>query len=262
MKGRMGGVLLSFIIFLSASCTVKEDREPCPCFLNVSFANPAIALYGADLLGWRDGELFSAGVIPMECDPYWTKAVRKGSIVLSAWCGNGAVPVSGHHAIIRSGNQCDSLYAFFGEVDCTGDMAYSEVTFHKQFCTVTLDLRRTEQNVSDYSFLVKGNTQGFDLLSFKPLAGEFRCRPAAVPGERTVSVRVPRQFDNSLSFTLSYIGQEVGSFPLGQYIANLGYDWSEDDLRDITVTIDLVVGQVLVSVEGWQSGYTFSFIEQ
>ena len=39
------------------ACTIKENRDPCPCYLQVSFTDPG-ASGEAEMLGWRDDRLF------------------------------------------------------------------------------------------------------------------------------------------------------------------------------------------------------------
>ena len=260
--------LLSGALLL-AGCTVKEDRVPCPCYLNVSFADRDQVPQGAevDLLGWHDAELFRAGIDIAEYDPYWVRGVHKGFLTLSAYRGVEKVRDDGHYVLITPGNQADSLYAFHDEVDCTGDMAYSEVTFRKQFCTVHLDILRSASQMKDFRFLVEGNTCGFDLLSFEAVGGAFRCEPVPAAGARVVDFRIPRQVDDSMTVTLwmrmpegNY--DDLGTFPLGQYIVRMGYNWTAEELQDIYVVIDLVLGLVTINVEGWEHGQTFMYYEQ
>lgn len=249
---------------LLTSCTVKEDRVPCPCYLNVSFADRASIVKPVGLLGWDEGsgERFRALVDVAEHDPYWVKAVRKGLLRLAAWTGAGTAVVTGHQVVIPEGAQCDSLYAYFTDVDCTGEMAYAEVTLRKQFATVRVDILKSASQMRDYTFSVRGGSRGFDLLTFDPVPGPFRFDPEPATGERVISFRVPRQADNSLALAIWYRGQYLGEFPLGTYIARTGYSWTAEELQDIYIVIDLVLGQVTVTVEDWEEGVTFPFIEQ
>ena len=58
------------LLAAGAACSVKEDRGPCPCYLQVSFSDPAGE---AQILGWRDGDrLFRERVSIEDCHPYWT----------------------------------------------------------------------------------------------------------------------------------------------------------------------------------------------
>ena len=45
------------LLAAGTACSVKEDRGPCPCFLQVSFTDPDAA-GGKGLLGWGGDPLF------------------------------------------------------------------------------------------------------------------------------------------------------------------------------------------------------------
>ena len=233
------------LLAAGTACSVKEDRGPCPCYLQVSFTDPDAA-GEAELLG---------------C-PYWTKPVPKGMLSLSACTGYRESFAEGRQMRIPPGSEADSLYAWSGEVDATGDLAHASVTFRKQFATVFLDIRKSADIVRTCRFLVEGNACGFDLLDFSPVAGTFRCEPVPRAGESIVTFRVPRQGDNGLQVTIHPEGSTAARFPLGAYIDRLGYNWKSEELQDIYVAIDLARGLIDVRVADWEEGTTFPLIEQ
>lgn len=274
-KVRMVSALMCAVVLSGAaeSCSVKEDRVPCPCYLNVGFqdADREAVREDVNLLGWNSAEIFSESIHIQDYEPYWVKPVRKGVFNFSASRGSASSNRDGHLIRIPLGRQSDSLYAFHDEIAATGDMVYSDVLFHKQFCTVFLDIMKTEELMKGFVFEVEGNTCGFDLFNFAPVPGQFLCQP--VPGDngRIVPFRLPRQSDNSIVLKIFHKDNEtdaredyvsVGNFPLGEYIARTGYDWKTVDLQDVYITIDLVLGYISIKVEGWEEGFTYSFIEQ
>lgn len=255
--------VLSAVATGAQSCSVKEDRVPCPCYLNVSFQDKEKIDGTVGILAWADDEVFRVGLHNVkQYNPYWIKAVHKGVFDMAAYRGVRGVREDGHTVIIPKGSQSDSLYAYYTDVDATGEMAYADVAFKKQFATVTVDICRTAEEMPDFTFLVKGNTCGFDLLSFDAVSGEFEFAPVPVQGERTVSFRVPRQVDDSMTLQLWRRGETAGKYPLGEYIKRVGYDWSTEELHDVRILIDLVIGQVTIAVEGWESGAVFQIIKQ
>lgn len=263
------GVIGALLVLVAVSCTVKEDRMPCPCYLNVSFSEresiPEKAEVG--LLGWNASELFRAGIDVADYDPYWVKAVRKGVFYLSAYRGVSDTTPGGRYITISPGFQSDSLYAYHTEVDARGELAYADVTFRKQFCTVHLDIMRRPSELRQFRFLVEGNTCGFDLFNFEPVAGTFRLETQAATGARIVDFRIPRQIDASMTVSLRYFYDDghfdfIGEFPLGEYIMETGYNWTAEDLQDIYIMIDLVVGRCIISVDGWENGVVIQFVEQ
>ena len=249
------------LLVAGTACSVKEDRGPCPCYLQVSFADPDAA-GEAELLGWRDDRLFRDRVRIEDARPAWTKPVPKGMLTVSACTGYREAFAEGRHLRIPPGSEADSLYAWSGEVDATGDLAYASVTFRKQFATVFLDIRKSADIVRTCRFLVEGNSCGFDLLDLSPVDGKFRCEPRPRTGESIVTFRVPRQGDDGLSVTIHPEGSAPARFPLGAYIDRLGYSWKTEELQDIYVAIDLVRGLVDVRVADWEEGAAFPLIEQ
>ena len=264
-KAGLAGVLL-LCVLSGTGCTIKEDRISCPAYLNVSFHDRDHIAKKVCLLGFDAGELFHEEIDIAEHDPYWVKAVRKGFLDLSACMGAGHPGIADHYVLVPVGNECDSLYAFRSRVDATGNMAYVEVVFHKQFCTVHLDLSKTEEQMQDYRFLVEGNTCGFDLLDFRPIPGAYRFGPVPVGGTGILEFRIPRQSDDSMTIALWHRNgngtfEEAGRLPLGRYIAYRGYDWGAEDLQDLYIAIDLALGNASVSVDGWEDGIVFTLIE-
>lgn len=253
---------LALGLLAAISCSVKEDRIPCPCYLNVSFTDREHIDKPVGLVGWNETELFRETIDVAEHDPYWVKSVRKCHLWLAACMGIDKAHSDGRYVTIPVGEQADSLYAYHTEVDATGELAYAEVTLRKQFATVHVDILKRASEMADYSFRVKGGTSGFDLFSFEPVPGEFRFDPVVAQGARVVDFRIPRQSDNSMTIQIWYRGTDVGEFPLGQYIARTGYNWKAEDLQDIYIAIDLVLGQIIISVEGWEDGVTYRLIEQ
>ena len=254
------------LLAAGTACSVKEDRGPCPCYLQVSFADPDAA-GEAELLGWRDDRLFRERVRIEEARPAWTKPVPKGMLTVSACTGIREAFAEGRQMRIPPGSEADSLYAWFGEVDATGDLAYAEVSFRKQFATVFLDIRKSADVVRTCRFLVEGDSCGFDLLDFSPVEGKSRCEPVPSTGSGTgdgtiVTFRVPRQGDTGLAVTIHPEGSVPARFPLGEYIDRLGYNWKTEELQDIYVSIDLARGLVDVRVADWEEGTFFPLIEQ
>ena len=159
-------------------------------------------------------------------------------------------------------SQADSLYAFFEEVDATGDYAHANILFHKQFATVFLDILKTEETIRTYRFQVEGNTCGFDALDFSPVTGSFQFAPIPATGETVISFRIPRQADDSLEITIYPENAPAIQFPLGEYIRQLGYNWKAEDLQDIFISLDLAQGLADLRVADWEEGKAFPLVEQ
>ena len=192
----------------------------------------------------------------------WYRAVPKGTFYATAYTGTGFADETARYITIPIGHQCDSLYAWYKEVDCTGEETYEDVVFHKQFATVFFDIRTVRTPASRFSLLVTGFTHGFDVVGFAPLDGSFRYETVASAGEHVVPFRIPRQKDGSLYVNITMDGSGEMKFPLGRYIIDSGYNWEQEDLEDIYFSVDLVASTATIRVAGWEHGVTYRIIEQ
>lgn len=244
------------------SCSVKEDRRPCPCYLNVEFTDREEYRTRVGVLAWNGSEVFREMIDASEHEPCWEKTVRKGLLTLCAWEGLDRSFMYGNYLMIPPGRQCDSVYSWHGDVDATGDDAHVEVDLLKQFCRVTVDMNRSAEEMELFRFRVDANSCGYSVLDFAPMEGDFYYETGVPAGERLMSFRVPRQLDSQMSLSVWYDGVLAGVFPIGTYIARMGYDWTAAELPDITVSIDMIMAVVNIAVAGWEDGATFKFIEQ
>ena len=269
------------MLFLS-SCSIKEDRDGCPCWMTVEMP---------EQVGHDGGKLDNDDCVVLrlrgnsdedEVDYSYqvTEAVKPDVGALEYEVPRGAVGVSavafGRRVTGRAGNdggmpdrvghdgksawyhgdeirvpvgeQMDSLYGFFKMYHTRCDSVLCDVDLHKKFCTVSFTLGE-EGYSSPYDIEVWGNVAGVSAWDLMPVKGEFRYAPVQKNGVH--QVRVPRQVDNSLELVMLEDSEIVDRLPLGEYIARSGYDWAAEDLADVSVALDLEMQQVMITVSGW-----------
>lgn len=296
--------LISALAVLTAllgatSCSIKEDRWPCPCYLILRAGS------GVDLE--RDGG-FTLSVFTQQAskemsqdfswsnlkDDSYDAKVSKGYKEMSITSGISRQYISATDLLIIEGNQCDSIQASFARVDCTGETAIVPVEPHKQFSTVFMRLIDDGKGGYPYYIRARGSVNGLNLLTMEPTRGAFSCRPdrceldcADLPDEVVedmrgigfdklwdsalyrYSFRLPRQDaqgekDLMLDFyekSAVFHGSDtyVDSIPLGELIARSGHDWSRDDLQDIYITVDFAKAAVTITVNDWTVEWTGDF---
>ena len=262
------------MLFLS-SCSIKEDRDGCPCWMTVEMP---------EQVGHDGGKLDNDDCVVLrlrgnsdedEVDYSYqvTEAVKpdvgaleyevpRGSVGVSAvaLCRDFSTPLrSARNDRLQSGNygdeirihvgeQMDSLYGFFKMYHTRCESVLCDVELHKEFCTVSFTLG-DEGYSSPYDIEVWGNVAGVSAWDLMPVKGDFRYAPVQKNG--VYQVRVPRQEDNSLEMVMLDDDDIVDSLPLGEYIARSGYDWTAEDLADVNVALDLEMQQVMITVSGW-----------
>lgn len=278
------------MLFLS-SCSIKEDRDGCPCWMTVDLSDVAESR-------WKSPEVQSSidyhsvtkslksrsnvaeNILlrlrgnsdedAVEYEYQMTEEVKVSSGALEYEVPRGAVGVSAVNPVrltIPVGEQMDSLYGFFKMYHTRCESVLCDVELHKEFCTVSFTLG-DEGYSSPYDIEVWGNVAGVSAWDLMPVKGEFRYAPVQKNG--VYQVRVPRQVDNSLEMVMLEMPDQVGHdgrspvragddgertvvdrLPLGEYIARSGYDWTAEDLADVNVALDLEMQQVMITVSGW-----------
>lgn len=259
------------MLFLS-SCSIKEDRDGCPCWMKVDLSDVAESR-------WKSPEVQSSidyhsvtkslksrsnvaeNVLlrlrgnsdedAVEYEYQMTEEVKVSVGALEYEVPRGAVGVSAVNLArlqVPVGEQMDSLYGFFRMFYTRCESVLCNVELHKEFCNISFTLG-DKGYVSPYDIEVWGNVAGVSAWDLMPLEGDFRYAP--VPEDGVYRVRVPRQVDNSLELVMMENSEIVDRLPLGEYIARSGYDWAEEDLADVSVALDLERQQVMISVSDW-----------
>ena len=269
------------MLFLS-SCSIKEDRDGCPCWMMVEMPGQAghdgekVGQAGRFSVGAGDGESVvlrlrgNSDEDAVDYEYQVTEAVRvdvgaleyevpRGSVGVSAVAFGNEIPgragydgksagYDGDEIRVPVGEQMDSLYGFFKMYHTRCESVLCDVELHKEFCTVSFTLGEDGYS-SPYRIEVWGNVAGVSAWDLMPVQGEFRYAPILKNG--VYQVRVPRQVDNSLELVMLEDSEIVDRLPLGEYIARSGYDWTAEDLADVNVALDLEMQQVMITVSGW-----------
>ena len=252
------------MLFLS-SCSIKEDRDGCPCWMMVEMPD-LVGQDGTVVLRLRGNSDEDA----VDYEYQVTEAVRvdvgaleyevpRGSVGVSSVAFGNEIPgragydgksagYDGDEIRVPVGEQMDSLYGFFKMYHTRCESVLCDVELHKEFCTVSFTLGE-DGYTSPYDIEVWGNVAGVSAWDLMPVLGEFRYAPILKNG--VYQVRVPRQVDNSLELVMLEDSEIVDRLPLGEYIARSGYDWTAEDLADVNVALDLEMQQVMITVSGW-----------
>ena len=218
------------MLFLS-SCSIKEDRDGCPCWMMVEMPDQA-GDDGCVVLRLRGNSDEDA----VDYEYQVTEAVRvdvgaleyevpRGSVGVSAVAFGNEIPgragydekaagydgksagYDGDEIRVPVGEQMDSLYGFFKMYHTRCESVVCDVELHKEFCTVSFTLGE-DGYTSPYHIEVWGNVAGVSAWDLMPVQGEFRYAPMQKNG--VYQVRVPRQVDNSLELVMLEIPDQVG----------------------------------------------------
>lgn len=250
-------IILVSIIPLLAACSVKEDRDECPCWLQIDLSTCSHYVDRVSLKGWTDDRnVFGVQVVKEDFAPDHEEEVPRKLIHYSAASGLESNMNSGISVVIPEGEQSDRLYAYRADVPAYGETAYDKVSLHKQYAAVAIKI---DDNHNDYSLVVKSGWMGLDLNTLKPVPGQFIYTPE--PNEEKVwYFRLPRQGDDLLVMEITGENGYTYPFDLGGLIKASGYDWTAEDLDDIMLGVDYVSGKISIDVIPWQEGLVYDEI--
>ena len=276
------------MLFLS-SCSIKEDRDVCPCWMTVKM--PGQAGHDGEKVGQDGRSPVGAGddgcVVlrlrgnsdedAVDYEYRVTEAVRvdvgaleyevpRGSVGVSAVALGNEIPGRAGYDGLKAGYDGERAGYDGDEIRVpVGEQMDSLYGFFKMYhtrcesilCDVelhkefcTVSFTLGEDGYSSpYRIEVWGNVAGVSAWDLMPVLGEFRYAPMQKNG--VYQVRVPRQEDNSLELVMVEDSEIVDRLPLGEYIARSGYDWTAEDLADVNVALDLEMQQVMITVSGW-----------
>ncbi len=250
-------IILSTILFSLVSCSVKEDRDDCPCWLQIDMSACSRFADMVSLKGWTDDRnVFGVQVFKEDFAPDHEEEVPRTLVHYNATSGLVSNRNSGISVIIPEGEQSDRLYAYRADVQAFGETAYDKISLHKQYAAVAIKI---EDSDNEYSLVVRSGWNGMNLDTLKPVSGPFSFAPEPTE-EKVWYFRLPRQGDDSL--VLEITGESGRTYPydLGGLIRASGYDWNAEDLDDIMLGVDYVSWKMSIEVIPWEEGLVYDEI--
>lgn len=254
--------ILTAFMALTA-CSVKEVRRDCPCyvFFDVTQQHYASA---QDSLSYR---LYNGSALEVEGGCTIAAAdnrthedikVEKGSKLAVCLTGFRENSLFSDRYIVPQGCLCDSLFATRQEVQATGIDAVVTLRDNKQFATMTVDFTMGDEDVYPYYAILICDSCGQYLYDNSPVEGSYY-----MYGQKTNAAGnefrfiLPRQkmTDGSVLIELRSIEDDelLCGIELSEEIVAKGYNWRQDSLDDIHVTIDYIVSSIKVTVIEWEN---------
>ena len=250
------GVTVALATMVVVSCSVKEDRSDCPCWLTVDLS----ATNGAyvQLKAWCPVPVFSESIPRSLLDDLHEYRVPRGQVRLSAYRETPGLFLEGDVLSITEGSQMDSLFAGTTLVSTDAEFAHETIRLHKNFTTVSVIFKDEENGrPADCRLDVRGTAAGVDVRSLEPVPGNFFCT-AEEPLEGGFTFRAPRQMDANLNAALySRDGILMESYPVGWLIQQADFDWSKESLGDIEILVDTPKAAFTITVTEWDGPVSF-----
>ncbi|MBR6346372.1 MAG: hypothetical protein IKR69_03185 [Bacteroidales bacterium] len=242
--------LLLCLLALLCSCSVKEDRNRCPCTVSLNIDRlPAVATVrdgGGNVLSRTLVET-SPAVIEV---PHGLLSFSFGAMDSSAEPPADEIFAEDGAVQIEPGEECPKVWLeYCGAMDTSGELVELSPVLHRSFALLTLNIVHPEGETVPYDVSIDGEVDGYG-PDCAPSEGAFGVR-LAVDERFSCSLSLPRQRDNSLMLHIVSGERILRSFALGETLSANGYDWSAPDLSDIEVTIDYRFSMITLGTDLW-----------
>ena len=238
-------------LLLPCACTVKENRSGCPCDLLIR-PTEKLKTEGSVVVSLvQDGTVVKQEMLSREDfeSGNCMITVSRKPTMITVFTGITSMNLlKGRKLDIKTENQCDELFSSSTSTDLTGESMEYRVSLHKNFARLLLTVYNLKEGMT---LGISGKVSGYDLLDAAPYEGTFNCLPEGDKGSMDYCIRLPRQLDDDLSLNVVAGGEKVRSIALGALIASSGYSFKDEDLKDISMTVDLEKSYASLIIEGW-----------
>ena len=213
-------------LLLLPSCSVKEDRQPCPCWLTVVLDDASRTAPDVKVLLMRVNErLLSESVSPKE-----------------------------EYETFRHGEQIDTIWSHTDVVDCRDEFARDTAALHRQFAVARLVLKATPEEDDGRLYSVETSCGGLDLQSSSPTKGGWGMR-LVMGGTSGCVFSVPRMRpEDRFVIRISNPDGDDDEVDIQAILQDIGYSWSKRDLDDMVIALDYARGTVDITVLPWEDG--------
>lgn len=267
MFGFKKHVLPLVATFVSAlvitACSIKEERMDCPCWLNLNYDSiihtfdyktALVTVIGNEVVCQENVE-----IIPLEGVGNEYQVPRRLNI---ATCAVGHENLWWHQDTLSvpTGLDWGKVYVDSQEVDCTSDLAHVDFNVHKEYCQINFILVGLN-DASKYPFdiRVRANCNALRMRDRKPISGKYTSYAQPENTAELFRVHVPRQENNEMTVDLLYKKADhkyekndlVKTYDIGEALDSVGYNWDKEDLDDLYITIDFVLGTFSVRILPW-----------
>lgn len=267
--GSLLGVALCLSLSVQAltACSVREDRADCPCYTTVLVEDFLRAGFSAATLSFSSDRLVSReDILLFEYeDEAYVASLERRTNRTSLVAGLDRMQVRGDSLLTPYGFESDPIWLYSEKFFCGGDSYIVRARPHKQYCTLKIvEKGLSVGDRSSCSFRVKAEYCGIDLYGRQPLKGGF-CADAQRALDGSSSLLLPRQGEGGVILLEVFAGSVLGGEPfvidVGTKLREAGYDWSLEDLKDVSVTVDYASAEISICIQDWEAENDFNDIK-
>ena len=247
------------IVTASASCSLKEDRDGCPCHLIIDLDN-AVGNGNADIFIFQDGEeVLTDNVVPADYPEGYRHEAGRRPASVTVIQGLKENIINEGRLVIENGNDADRLFLYNETLQCGSETVMAAADLHKNWTTLEISLAAEageDSPAGNVRIDISGGICGMDLRNGSPVRGDFQCiARLADSGFAVYAVNLPRQIssEDEILIAVSRNGKELFTCDISEAISRTGFDWSKPDLDDIRLRLDYISALFDVEIAEWET---------
>ena len=247
------------IVTASASCSLKEDRDGCPCHLIIGLDN-AVGNGNADIFIFQDGEeVLTDNVVPADYPEGYRHEAGRRPASVTVIQGLKENIIHEGRLVIKNGNDADRLFLYNETLQCGSETVRAVADLHQNWTTLEISLAAEageDSPAGNVRIDISGGICGMDLRNGSPVRGDFQCiARLADSGFAVYAVNLPRQIssEDEILIAVSRNGKELFSCDISEAISRTGFDWSKPDLDDIRLRLDYISALFDVEIAEWET---------
>ena len=251
--------LFMAIVTASASCSLKEDRDGCPCHLIIDLDN-AVGNGNADIFIFQDGEeVLTDNVVPADYPEGYRHEAGRRPASVTVIQGLKENIINEGRLVIKNGNDADRLFLYNETLQCGSETVMAAADLHKNWTTLEISLAAEageDSPAGNVRINISGGICGMDLRNGAPVRGDFQCiARLADSGFAVYAVNLPRQIssEDEILIAVSRNGKELFTCDISEAISRTGFDWSKPDLDDIRLRLDYISALFDVEIAEWET---------
>jgi hypothetical protein len=167
---RVLSALLSLMVF-SSGCSIKEERDVCPCRLFLDLQSLDKLDQTPFLLGVMSDDGFEYTTV-IDCDDFqdtYVLDVPRTDLDIVVWSGGGDC-MHQQGLTIPLGSGCPPVYIYSRRLAAYGEAVYDTVFLNKNYCILNVSVENTDDI---RGMMIRGEVAGYDRIG-NPDHGDFR----------------------------------------------------------------------------------------
>lgn len=258
--------LCSLIALLCCCSTITEDRSKCPNWYVIDFSEVNSSIENLHLWFFDENGtlLFYDTLYPYEYENLYEMELKRGKVNLYVW-GNLLANTLLENIITSEASlikietaQADSLYRYYKTLDTDGESGLDTVIVRKEYTKLSVQMMGAELLDVPIKMRLDCSTCGrYVNGDFIESQSSIYANPIEESGMYYSAFNLFRQRVLQ-DLKLSVIKQDkvekylLREFPIGEIMVQQGYDMDADNLKDITINIDISIGVISLVCEDWQ----------